>query len=491
LTRSAAAVAAVFLVLVWLPLGGQVSPHGGAQAYVADLSARRAAVMEALGKDAVLVLWSAPPRVYSTDTNYEYRQESNLLYLTGVEQEDTILVLVPGREGPRELIFVQAADPRRELWEGRLLRPAEVSARTGIAQVHPQRRMEAFHAFMDALFAEVPAPTRLGILDRVSEPPVPAAADAEPDEPDTTASVRWARGIQAQHPGVRLFGAADVLEEQRSIKTPYEQALLRRSVEISADAHVEGMKAARPGRWEYQVEAAIEYAFHRSGALSWGYPSIVASGPNATTLHYVKSTRQLQDGDLLLVDAAGNFQGITGDITRTYPVNGRFTPEQRVLYDLVLRAEEAGLAAARPGGTVSEITRAVRAVLGEGLLALGLVADPAAATGESAQISFWFPHGPTHGIGIDVHDPLGRLDPGAAFVIEPGLYIRPDVLERLTNDPATSALAAQLRPAVERYQQIGIRVEDSFLMTPTGPEMLSGNAPRLADEIERLVGTGP
>ena len=444
--------------------------------------------MEALGNDAVLVLWSAPPRVYSTDTNYEYRQESNLLYLTGIEQEDTVLVLAPGREAGSEVIFVQAADPRRELWEGRLLRSHEVSALTGIDHVVAQRGTEGFDAFMAELVSRSDSPLRIGILD------LPNHGSARPDElsPGLDANaLGWARAFLEAHPSVRLFSAADLLEAERAVKTPYEQAVLRRSVQISAEAHVEGMRAARPGRWEYQVEAAIEYAFHRSGALSWGYPSIVASGPNATTLHYVKSTRQLEDGDLLLVDAAGNFQGLTGDITRTYPVNGRFSPEQRALYDLVLEAEEAGIAAARPGGSVSEITSAVRAVLGEGLLELGLVVDPAAATGESAQISFWFPHGPTHGIGIDVHDPLGRLDPGAAFVIEPGLYIRPDVLERLAADSETRDLADALRPAVERYRNIGIRIEDSFLMTPAGPEMLSGGAPRTPDAVERVVGTAP
>jgi Xaa-Pro aminopeptidase len=388
-----------------------------------------------------------------------------------------------------------------------------VTARTGIENVYPQRRTEAFDAFMAGLlgaagggsgqpgqasgssspvaagaFGEAlrAGRARLGILGRVPDGPPAAASSAS----DGAANVRWVREMQAAYPGLRPFNAAGLLEDLRAIKTPYEQALLRRSVEISAQAHVEGMRATRPGRWEYEVEAAIEYTFHRNGALSWGYPSIVASGPNALTLHYVRSTRQLQDGDLLLVDAAGNFQGITGDITRTYPVNGRFTPEQRALYDLVLQAEEAGIAAARPGGSVSEITRAVRAVLGEGLLKLGLVTDPTAASGDSAQIGYWFPHGPVHGIGIDVHDPLDRLDPGAAFVVEPGLYIRPDVLERLASEPATSTLARSLQPAVERYRNIGIRIEDSFIMTPAGPEMLSGTAPRQAEDVERVVGTG-
>jgi Xaa-Pro aminopeptidase len=216
----------------------------------------------------------------------------------------------------------------------------------------------------------------------------------------------------------------------------------------------------------------------------------VASGPNATILHYLSSTRQMQSGDLLLVDAAGNYQGLTGDITRTYPVNGTFTAEQRALYDLVLRAADAGIAAARPGGQVSDIARAVRTVLGPGLLKLGLVTDPAAATGDSAQVGWWMPHSPTHGIGVDVHDPLFTLDPGAAFVVEPGLYIRPDVLDRLSAAPDTRALADALRPVVERYLHIGIRVEDSLVMTPQGPVNLSARVPRTADEIEKTVGTG-
>ena len=279
-----------------------------------------------------------------------------------------------------------------------------------------------------------------------------------------------------------------VLTTQRQIKTPYEQSVLRRSVEISAEAHIEGMRAARPGRWEYEVESAIEATFMRNGALSWGYPSIVGSGPNATILHYLSSTRQMQDGDLLLVDAAGSFQGLTGDITRTYPVNGRFTADQRAIYDIVLRAQEAGIAAARPGGKVEDIVRAVRAVIGDGLQTLGFVTAASGAE-RDAEINLWFPHGPVHGIGMDVHDPLGPLDPGAAFVIEPGIYIRPDALDRYPKSSADPALVQRLTPLIERYRYIGVRVEDSFLMTPDGPAMLSGRAPRRIADIERIVGT--
>jgi Xaa-Pro aminopeptidase len=499
--RTMLSSAAVVVVLLQ-PIAGQIAPYGGARELSADLSARRARTMAAIGDDAALVMGSAPARVYSHSVNYEYRQESNLLYLTGIEQEDTILVLVPGATAAREHIFVRDADPLRALWSGHTLTPAEVTARSGIVNVHPQRGTEAFDAFMASLLggaatassglagefgaftrARTAGRARLGILPRIDGAGDPHAAGSGAVE------VAWARDMERRYPSVRAFSAGHLLTTQRQIKTPYEQVVLRRSVDISAEAHIEGMKAARPGRWEYEVEAAIEATYLRNGALSWGYPSIVGSGPNATVLHYLASTRRMADGDLLLVDAAANFQGLTGDITRTYPVNGRFSPEQRVLYDIVLGAQRAGIAAARPGGRVDDIVEAVRAALGQGLEKLGLVSAETGADRE-AEISLWFPHGPVHGIGVDVHDPLGPLDPGAAFVIEPGLYIRPDALDRLPKTPAGAARAARLAPLVERFKHIGIRIEDSFLMTPKGPVNMSVKAPKEIADLERLVGTG-
>jgi Xaa-Pro aminopeptidase len=250
------------------------------------------------------------------------------------------------------------------------------------------------------------------------------------------------------------------------------------------------MRAARPGRWEYEVEAAIERRFHASGALSPGYPSIVASGPNATTLHYEQSTRQMRAGDLLLVDAAGSYQGLTGDITRTYPVSGRFSPDQRALSEIVLRAQAAGIAAATPGAKANDVAKAVRRALGAGLLEVGLVTDPKAATGESPEIDLWCPHGPIHGIGMDVHEPVDTLVPGVAFVVEPGLYVRSDTFARLSNDPGQVALARAIAPAVARFRDLGVRVEDSLLMTAAGPDTLSAKAPRAVRDIEKIVGTG-
>jgi Xaa-Pro aminopeptidase len=438
--------------------------------------------------------------VYSTDTDYEYRQESNFLYLTGFDEEPATLVLVPGASGPRSFLFIRQPDAFRELWTGPMSDPEEAAERTGIAHVFTQDGTEAFDAFMQALLGRgVPQASseaaqagasvgldaarsvRLMILDDLSQP----AEDRQ-----VARQVEWARTTAANRPNTTLASAAPVLERIRRVKTPYEQRVMRRAVEIAADAHVEGMRATRPGRWEYEVEAAIEYWFLRNGAMSWGYPSIVGSGPNATILHYVKSRRQMRSGDLLLVDAGANFQGLTGDITRTYPVNGRFSSEQRVLYQIVLSALEAGIEAARPGGSVAAINAAVRRVIGRGLLEVGLVTDPKAATGESSQIDLWFPHGPVHGIGMDVHESLGPLVPGVTFVVEPGLYIRPEALDALTGTAQQRALADAVRPAMERFRYMGIRVEDSLLMTSSGPEVMSLRAPRSITALERVVGSG-
>jgi Xaa-Pro aminopeptidase len=497
---------AVLLVWLWVAGGGaspgQLPPYGGAAELRADLAARRGRAMDALGPGSVLIAWSAPARVYSTDVNYEYRQESNLLYLSGLTQEETVLVLIPGARTTKEILFTREADPRREHWDGHTLTPAEVTSQSGVATVYPLSALPAFidgllggtgyrqtteeaRAEFGAFFDVVEAgKARLGILERGGRG---AAASA----PTPGSRAAWAVDMQTRFPGVTPFNATSIMTTLRQAKTPYEQKVLRRSVEISAEAHIEGMKAARPGRWEYEVEAAIEYWYLKNGALSWGYPSIVGSGPNATTLHYGASTRQMQDGDLLLVDAAANFQGLTGDITRTYPVNGRFAPAQREIYELVLRAQEAGIAAARPGAPVSSITQACRAVFAEGLLRLGLITERTPGPVQNAQVSRWFTHGPVHGIGVDVHDPLGStLVPGAAFVIEPGLYIREAALVELPKTPENDAFITRVTPAVQRYRNIGVRIEDSFLLTGLGLENLSIKTPKRVAEIEKVMGAG-
>jgi len=441
-----------------------------------DLKARRSRAMERLGPDALAIFWSAPTRVYSRDVDYEYRQDSNLLYLTGVDQEETILVLMPGSRTRREVLFVREADARREHWNGHSLTPAEAAAQTGIETVLTANQFEGFIA--QALGGQDPAVGALSLLlepqSNLTDPPGPVR--------------QFASRMRERFFGFQVKDATPILHGLRQIKTPYEQDVLRRSAIISSDAHKAGMRAAAPGKFEYEVEAAIEEVYLRNGAMSWGYPSIVGSGPNATILHYTKSSRQMKDGEVLLVDAAANYQGMTVDITRTYPINGRFTPAQRDIYEIVFAAQEAGIKAAKIGAPVSAIQNACDEVLRAGLVKLGLVTQPA-----GNQFKIWATHGVSHAIGLDVHDvqevgARGKpLVAGMAFVIEPGIYIREAALNDLPKTAENIAFIEKVRAAVQKYKDIGVRIEDSFLLTDSGLENLSKSVPRTLEDIEKFM----
>lgn len=456
-----------------------------------DLKARRARAMEKLGPDTVAIFWSAPPRVYSNDVNYEYRQDSNLLYLTGIDQEDTILVLMPGNRTRKEILFVRDADARREHWNGHSLTPAEATAQSGIATALTANQFDAFVAGVlsgqggPGLGSPDEAKTFFEALDQgkaklglvlepqrgLNEPPGPAR--------------QFAIRMRDRFFGFQVKDTAPILAELRQIKTAYEQGVLRKSALISSDAHKAGMRAAASGKFEYEVEAAIEEVYLRNGAMSWGYPSIVGSGPNATILHYEKSARQMQPGDLLLVDAAANFQGQTADITRTYPIDGRYAPAQRDIYEIVFAAQEAGIKAARIGARAQDIQNACDEVLRAGLVKLGLVTE---ATG--TQFKIWATHGVSHWIGMDVHDVGLRskpLAPGMAFTIEPGIYIREAALADLPKTPENAAFIEKVRAAVQKYKDVGVRIEDSFLVTDAGVENLSAGVPRTLADVERFL----
>ncbi len=456
-----------------------------------DLKARRARAMERLGPDTLAIFWSAPTRVYSADVDYEYRQDSNLLYLSGVDQEETILVLMPGNETRKEILFIREADARREHWEGHSLTPAEATAQSGIQTVMLTGQFETFVSAMLSKRAMGGGPAEYArFFQALTDGKARVAMLMEPQSlsaPPSSAA-QFANKLRERFFGFNVTDATPVLNDLRQIKTAYEADVLRKSVKISSNAHRAGMRAAAPGRYEYEVEAEMEAVYMRNGAMSWGYPSIVGSGPNATILHYGKSSRRMENGELLLVDAAASYQGLTGDITRTYPINGTFTREQRDIYEIVYAAQQAGEKAAKASAPVSAIQTACDEVLRAGLLKLGLVTE---ATG--MQFKIWSTHGVSHWIGHDVHDVGTRgkpLEPGMAFVIEPGIYIRPQALENLPPTAANAAFIEKVRPAVERYKNIGVRLEDSYLLTTNGLERLSASVPRTIEEIETWMKKG-
>src|SRR5436190_3732262 len=455
-----------------------------------DLKARRARVMSALGPDAMLVVWSSPPKVYSRDIDYEYRQDSNLYYLTGITQEDTILVLMPGNETRREVLFVKARNPLREHWTGPTLTTEQASAQSGVGTVLSTGQFEEFVAAVlgRAGFGPITDKEASRFLAALSEGRARVALPLEPrrslEDPLTTPH-EFARRIKDRFVGFDVTDALPILNSLRVVKTPYERKVLVKSLEISNEAQMAGMRATHPGAYEYEVKAAIESVFRGRGAVSWSYPSIVGSGPNATILHYPDDSRQMQPGELLLVDAACNFEYMSGDITRTYPVSGTFSPAQKVIYQTVLQAQDEAAAAAKAGATIEDVHKKTVEVIKAGLLRLGLITD---TTGE--QYKIWYTHGASHYIGIDVHDvgPKTRpLEPGMAFTIEPGIYIRQSALDALPRTPENEAFIAKVQPALQRFADIGIRIEDSFLLEEKGLRRLSASVPRTIDEIEEFM----
>jgi Xaa-Pro aminopeptidase len=391
------------------------------------------------------------------------------------------------------MLFIREPDPKREQWTGHMLTKAEAQTATGIDTVY---WTSEFESFVTTLFDGRPFVKRRteetteydtflaavkGGRSRLALLFGPRLAPSEP----LTPPYEFAERARARFIGASIVDATAIVENLRQVKTSYEQRILERSLEISSDAHLAGMRAAGPGKYEYQVEAAIEQVYLAAGAMSWAYPSIVASGPNATTLHYEASSRQLQAGDLLLVDAAADYQGMSGDITRTYPVSGSFTEPQKDIYRVVLAAQDAGVKAAVAGDRTHAVEVAVEDVVRAGLVKLGLVTE---ATGD--QFRVWYPHGICHWIGLDVHDAgdyRRPLEPGMAFTIEPGIYIRDGALDQLPDTPENRAFKEKVRPAVEKYKHIGVRIEDSFLLTADGPKRLSGKVPRTIEDIEAFL----
>jgi Xaa-Pro aminopeptidase len=445
--------------------------------------------MDRLGPEAMLILWSAPTARYSNDVDYKYRQDSNLYYLTGVTQPETMLILMPGNETRREILFVKDRNPAQEHWTGPLLSAEEARTRTGIETVLPSTQFESFVTAMlnSRGSGAVSAKQAARFFDALSAGRARVGLVLDPNRgvnDPLTPPLEFARQIRDRFVGFALTDVTKIFADLRLVKTPYERKVLAKSFEISNDAQLAGVRAARPGAYEYEVKSAIEAVHFGRGAVP-GYPSIVGSGPNATILHYPDGARQMQAGDLLLVDAACSLEYLTGDITRTYPTSGAFSPLQKDIYAIVLEAQQQGIQAAKPGASLMDIHRRTVEVIKTGLLRLGLITD---VSGE--QYRTWYTHGASHYIGIDVHD-VGDgnrpLEPGMAFTIEPGIYIRQIALDSLPRTAESIAFIEKVQPAVRKYADIGVRIEDSFLLEESGLHNLSNALPKTIDDIEALM----
>jgi Xaa-Pro aminopeptidase len=456
-----------------------------------DLVQRRQSVMEKMGNRGMLILFSADVRPYAGDVSYEFRQENNLFYLTGVRQPETTLVLMPQNSSRREILFLPDRDPRREVWDGKMASPEDVTETSGIQTVWSSSE---FDSFLDSVLYGRPYRSRASQFENFFEDLRKGEADVyllmEPKpglSGEVSGEFRFANRLRERFTGIEIKDASQIFQQLRVIKSPYEIQQLQEAIDITIEAQLEVMKTLHPGLWEYEVEALIEYVFKKRNSFDWSFPSIVASGPNANTLHYQESQRQIQNGELLLMDIGAEYNYYAADITRTIPANGKFTPEQAVIYQLVLDAQEESIALIKPGVPISTVHQKATEVLKAGLLRLGLITDPS-----TNQYRVFFPHGVGHFIGLAVHDVRSGDDlrENMVLTIEPGIYVREDSEERLVAQGVSEKDLDKIRPALRKFMNIGVRIEDDILVTQDGYQVLSQTAPREIREIETRMEPG-
>lgn len=423
---------------------------------------RRAAVFSRLGA-GVMVLPAAPIQYRSRDTEAPYRPDSELYYLTGATEPETVAVLVGGSR-PSFQLFVRERDAQAELWSGPRLGPDGAADRFGADETYPVSELD--FRLSQLLKTGDGIHFRLGRGDALESLIRSALAMARVGGSRTGTGPRG------------LTDPGEILDELRLRKDPHEIAALRAAAALSIAGHRAGMAELRAGAGEWSVEAAVNAAFRQGGGAGPGYETIVGSGPNACVLHYVANSRVIEKGDLVLLDAGAELDLYQGDITRTYPVDGVFSGRQRAVYEVVERARAAAVAAVAPGVSVAEVHGSAVRVVVEGLVSLGVLDGDVDELVAADAHRPWFPHQTSHWLGLDVHDPGDYvrdgssrvLEPGMTFSVEPGLYF-----------PADSAEGAA------PFAGIGVRVEDDVVVTQEGHENLTEALPTAADDVEALV----
>jgi Xaa-Pro aminopeptidase len=450
-----------------------------AQITQAEYASRRAALAAAVGDGLLIALGSPEP-----EQDYiAFYQNSQFEYLTGFNEPNAALILDirGGKIAGAPYLFVEPSDPSREVWTGKRLGVAGAKA-LGF-DAHP----------VDSLTV---------ILDGLLSPPGRSTLDVVGDDQPI-------RSVLSRHANIAERKADSRVLQLRRVKSPAELDLIRKSVAITVDAQREAMRFLEPGQNEFETQALIEYTFRRKGADRPSFSTIVGSGPNSTTLHYNEDDRFFDKNDVVVMDIGSSYRGYSADVTRTVPVSGKFSADQRAIYQAVRDVQAAGERQAKlnaPGRAMADSANAMMNVV---LAKLGLIESPGATfdcnaragSTQCPQYTMYYYHGLGHGIGLDVHDPGAAgggfggstLVPGSAFTIEPGIYVRENLLDVIPKTPKNLAMIARIRPAVERYRNIGVRIEDDYIMTDKGVEWIS-RAPREVNEIEAVMAepwTGP
>ena len=429
-----------------------------------EFARRRRDLMAMMGKNSIAILTAAPERVRSRDTHFPYRQDSDFHYLSGFPEPEAVLVLLPKRPDGEFILFCRERDRAREIWDGYRAGPEGARELYGADDAFPIADID------DIL------PGLLEGRDRVYYAlGRNRAFDGR--------LLDWLDGIRARAragavPPEEFVDLDHLLHEMRLFKSAKELALMRKAGAISARAHCRAMRAVRPGLYEYQLQAELEHAFASEGARHPAYGSIVGGGANACVLHYVENSAPLQDGDLVLIDAGCEYQHYAADITRTFPVNGRFSAPQQALYEVVLAAQLAAIDAVRVGSHWDEPHKATVRVITEGLVELGLLKGKVEDLIAGNAYTQFYMHRAGHWLGMDVHD-VGdykidgewrTLEPGMVMTVEPGIYVAPDN-----------------RKVAKKWRGIGIRIEDDVAITRKGPEVLTAGVPKTVADIEHLM----
>lgn len=427
--------------------------------------ARRERFLAALGH-GVAILPAAPTRIRSNDSDHRYRADSDVLYLTDFAEPEAVAVFAPRHPEHQFVLFVRPRDPEREVWDGRRAGVDGAVAEYGADAAFPISELDAR------------LPEYIDGCERVA---YRLGHDETFDRRMIELFTAYRTTRRAKAPGPHSFvDPGEIVHEMRLRKSPDEVAIMRHAATTSAEAHVAAMAAAMPGQYEYELEALIEYTFRRRGANGPAYPSIIGSGANATILHYIENSRRIEDGDLVLVDAGGEFGNYASDITRTWPASGRFSAEQRAIYEIVLESQIEAIDRVRPGISQHEIHEGVVRTLTSGLVQLGLLPGTVDDAIEHGTYKTFYMHKTGHYLGMDVHD-VGNyksgdtwrpLEEGMVITIEPGLYI-----------------AADCETVGPAWRGIGVRIEDDVLVTADGHEVLSSAAPKHVADLERIVGS--
>lgn len=430
----------------------------------ATFKARRDSVMKMIGNDAAAIFYSAPERMRNADVDYLYRQSDNFYYLTGFTEPNSILILSPKgfkikitdstSQIVNEALFVQEKNPLAETWTGRRFGTGGAMKLIGLQFALTNDKFKS--AFSSVMFSGI---------KYLYAPPITSDVNGEIRELLSPLQ-NWIDNIKVRNSKVELRDPSAMIHTMRVIKSPEEIEMLKKASEISAVAHNQAMMSVEPGLFEYELQALYEYSFRRQGSEYTGYPCINGAGENSVILHYNSNRKKINNGDLVLSDCAAEYHGYSSDVTRTYPANGKFTKEQKEIYQLVLNAQNAAIAIIKPGVLWREVSAAADSVIENGLFALGIIKEK-----DGKKFRKYFNHGLGHPVGLNVHD-VGQnmMAPGMLYTVEPGIYI-PE-----TSDGVDA-----------KYSNIGVRIEDVLLVTETGHKNLSEGSPREINEIETLM----